>query len=334
MRDIAELPGITVAAIELLREAGIKTVEQFIDGDVSEICKRIKIAGQYSSRGIDCPSQNLIVAWQMTGLEMLERRVREPQREASELPLETIQEAGIDIEALPVARILKAKSVMEATGAPEAEGEGKMKPGFEEREESPASVMGRRRPAGIPEENSPMESTVAPEAEVEMKPGFQVERDASVLVRSGRTQEPFRSLSGLQEAESRRERRNRGVSHPQAGLVRVAAAVTVAATLLGLLAVAGLIVIGSMVFGFGSQIPPRVFLAFLVIPLALILYILLAINARCRVCGQRCFVSKNCRKHERAVRSILGYGFASARDALLFPSFRCMYCGTKIRLRD
>ena len=309
MRDIAELPGITVAAIELLREAGIKTVEQFIDGDVSEICKRIKIAGQYSSRGIDCPSQNLIVAWQMTGREMLERRVREPQREASELPLETIQEAGIDIEALPVARILEAKSVMEATGAPEAEGEGKMKPGFKEREESPASVMGRRRPAGIPEENSPMESTVAPEAEVEMK-------------------------RGLQEAESRRERRNRGVSHPQAGLVRVAAAVTVAATLLGLLAVAGLIVIGIMVFGFGSQIPPRVFLAFLVIPLALILYILLAINARCRVCGQRFFVSKNCRKHERAVRSILGYGFASARDALLFPSFRCMYCGTKIRLRD
>ena len=114
----------------------------------------------------------------------------------------------------------------------------------------------------------------------------------------------------------------------------MAAAVTVAATLLGLLAVAGLIVIGIMVFGFGSQIPPRIFLAFLVIPLALILYILLAINARCRVCGQRFFVSKNCRKHERAVRSILGYGFASARDALLFPSFRCMYCGTKIRLRD
>ena len=56
MRDIAELPGITVAAIELLREAGIKTVEQFIDGDVSEICKRIKIAGQYSSRGIPTPT--------------------------------------------------------------------------------------------------------------------------------------------------------------------------------------------------------------------------------------------------------------------------------------
>ena len=44
MRDIAELPGITVAAIELLREAGIKTVEQFIDGDVSENC-----SSQYQS---------------------------------------------------------------------------------------------------------------------------------------------------------------------------------------------------------------------------------------------------------------------------------------------
>ncbi|HCQ37795.1 MAG TPA: hypothetical protein DIV39_01460 [Verrucomicrobiales bacterium] len=145
--------------------------------------------------------------------------------------------------------------------------------------------------------------------------------------------ESFRSLGGNQKVEPRRERRNRGMPHPKAGFVRWAAAATVAVTLLGILSLVGLITVGIMAFGFGFQPSPRIAFAFLPFPIALMLYLLLGIRARCQFCGQKCFVSKNCQKHEYAVRSILGFGFAAARDALLFSSFRCMYCGSKNRLK-
>ncbi|MDG2486235.1 MAG: hypothetical protein P8M65_00865 [Roseibacillus sp.] len=185
-----------------------------------------------------------------------------------------------------------------------------------------------------------IESSIEPVAPFEHSKGWKrkIEDDDLVGEPAPRVRqkagEAFRSLSGNQKVEPWRERRNRGVPHPQAGFVRWAAALTVAVTLLGMLSLIGLITVGIMAFGFGFQPPPRIAFAFVPFPLALMLYLLLGIRARCQFCGQRCFVSKNCQKHEHAVRSILGFGFAAARDALLFTSFRCMYCGSKTRLKS
>ena len=146
--------------------------------------------------------------------------------------------------------------------------------------------------------------------------------------------EVFHGPSGAQKTESKRGHRSRGVPHPNAGFVRWAAVFTVAMTLLGILSLVGVIVVGIAAFGFGFRPSPSLAFALLLLPTSLLFYLLLGIRARCQHCGERCFVGKNCQKHERAVRSILGFGYAAARDTLLFSSFRCMYCGSKIRVKD
>ncbi len=146
--------------------------------------------------------------------------------------------------------------------------------------------------------------------------------------------EAFQGLRGAQKAESKRGHRSRGMRDPNAGFVRWAAVFTVAMTLLGILSLAGVVVVVITAFGFGFRPSPSIAFALLLLPGSILFYLLLGIRARCQHCGERCFVGKNCQKHERAVRSILGFGFAAARDALLFSSFRCMYCGSKVRLKD
>ena len=183
---------------------------------------------------------------------------------------------------------------------------------------------------------SPVEPTAEPQRPKEWRRKTEGERgvgDRDYTVRQ-KPYEAFRSLSGAQKAEPKIGHRNRGKPHPNARFVRWAALVTVATTLSGILSLVGVIVVGIMAFGFGFRPAPGMAVALLLFPGALIFYLLMGIRARCQYCGERCFVSKNCQKHERAVRSVLGFGFAAARDVLLFSGFRCMYCGSKIRLKD
>ena len=183
---------------------------------------------------------------------------------------------------------------------------------------------------------SPVEPTAEPQRPKEWRRKTEGERgvgDRDYTVRQ-KQYEAFRSLSGAQKAEPKIGHRNRGKPHPNARFVRWAALVTVATTLSGILSLVGVIVVGIMAFGFGFRPAPGMAVALLLFPGALIFYLLMGIRARCQYCGERCFVSKNCQKHERAVRSVLGFGFAAARDVLLFSGFRCMYCGSKIRLKD
>jgi hypothetical protein len=65
-----------------------------------------------------------------------------------------------------------------------------------------------------------------------------------------------------------------------------------------------------------------------------LLYLLFALRARCRVCTNHIFWSKRCFKNQKAHR-LWGLGLVGslALHALLFGWFRCMYCGTAIRLK-
>jgi hypothetical protein len=57
-------------------------------------------------------------------------------------------------------------------------------------------------------------------------------------------------------------------------------------------------------------------------------------RARCRICSCNLFYSKNCLKNRKA-HHIPGLGYVASLSLhlLIFGWFRCMYCGTAIRLR-
>lgn len=57
-------------------------------------------------------------------------------------------------------------------------------------------------------------------------------------------------------------------------------------------------------------------------------------RSRCRICSCNLFYSKNCHKNRKAhLIPGLGYVASAALHLLIFGWFRCMYCGTAIRLR-
>jgi hypothetical protein len=81
---------------------------------------------------------------------------------------------------------------------------------------------------------------------------------------------------------------------------------------------------------------PQWFLAF---PLGVFvfgfLYLTLSYSATCRICGQRCFVPKNCLKNRKAHHiRLLGYVLSVALHIVLFRWFRCTFCGTPVRLKQ
>ena len=60
-----------------------------------------------------------------------------------------------------------------------------------------------------------------------------------------------------------------------------------------------------------------------------------AMRARCRICSCPLYYSKNCLKNRKAHHLPgLGHVMSLALHLLIFGWFRCMYCGTAIRLRD
>ncbi len=68
--------------------------------------------------------------------------------------------------------------------------------------------------------------------------------------------------------------------------------------------------------------------------LMLVFQVFISYRIRCRVCTNHIFFSKRCFKNSKAHRLVgLGLVGSLALHALLFSWFRCMYCGTAIRLK-
>ena len=66
-----------------------------------------------------------------------------------------------------------------------------------------------------------------------------------------------------------------------------------------------------------------------------LLYFLVSFHANCRVCGQKCFVPRECLKNKKAHHvPLLGYILPTAIHMLVFRWFRCAHCGTPIRLKE
>lgn len=69
--------------------------------------------------------------------------------------------------------------------------------------------------------------------------------------------------------------------------------------------------------------------------LALVFYLLVARESSCPVCRQRQFVPKACRKHVKAHSwPMLGNMLPTAWHLVRYKWFRCIFCGTSIRVKE
>ena len=129
----------------------------------------------------------------------------------------------------------------------------------------------------------------------------------------------------------------RGVLHPQPWKLRIGALAALGCAFLVPLAVpAGVLLLLSDVVPEKFSWVPGWFLLFpAILPLFGVLYFTVGFSGKCRVCGQRVFVPRRCRRHAKAhhVRWI-GHIVPTGLHLLLFQWFRCIFCGTPIRLKE
>lgn len=65
------------------------------------------------------------------------------------------------------------------------------------------------------------------------------------------------------------------------------------------------------------------------------IYLFFANTCRCRICGQKQFLPKNCLKNRNAHHiPVIGYIFPTAVQIALYKWFRCIFCGTPVRIKE
>jgi len=164
------------------------------------------------------------------------------------------------------------------------------------------------------------ESRPAPIEPLKRNAGFDIRKTASAKLNEGRTPHSRRFV--------------RGVLHPQPGRVKLAAFISFLTFLLfPTILIAAVIVI----FREPLQIEPSLWL--LAAPGAFFffacLYLAIARPLKCRICGQPLLSRKACFKHVKAHRlPLLGYIVPTSLHMLFFHWFRCIYCGTAVRLKE
>jgi len=165
--------------------------------------------------------------------------------------------------------------------------------------------------------------------------------------RERKRKELRKASPGIDELRTTSEKVNRGIApnsrrfvrgllHPHPIRLRIAAIITLTCQLLVVPAIAASIL---LLF---STLDPKLFPWIgpwlLVFPLSLpvfgLLYLMVAVGMKCRVCTQRIFVPRHCLRHPKAHHiTPFGYIFALALHLLVFSWFRCEYCGTGARLK-
>lgn len=319
MAEISEVPGITGSTLELFREADVGSIESLLALSGKEILAKLDEANARYEVAVRRPSEELVIAWQNAGRAVLRKRAEEQAPAAKMVPEENLRAAGIDVSSVPMAKVVEVESPPPAP-VPQKEPKKKAVP------TGPKVV--KAAPQAAPRSKAKIASPV--KASPRAKPKAPVEEPK----RSAAPNVKFKPLDDVRNSTPQGQRRNRGMSHPEAGRVRWAAIVTVLTPIIAVLNALALVSALVMARFYGWEFHWTIALLLLVFPFCLMLYLSQGAKVRCRLCGQKLFVPKHCRKHESASRSIFGHTFAVARSAMFFANYRCMLCGTKTRLRD
>ena len=179
------------------------------------------------------------------------------------------------------------------------------------------------------EEAAPEFASVGGEGDAEEEP---------VVARAPAPSDPddvlrFRGIDEMSMSKKGLERRNSGMTHKNPNRVVFSALSTLIAVLGGGLSGFALVTLGAYHVAANKPFPMWMVVLLVVTVLLGGQYLVLGPRARCRLCGQRLFVGKSCLKHQKAPRSFLGSSYATAVQVLTHKSWRCMFCGTKQKLR-
>ncbi len=344
---LSEIEGIGEADLELLSAIGVEDVEELSEVNVGELVTEMAKANALLKLREEAPDRGVVQGWKNGALKLLgkgagydpfenveqDEDLEGVQEEAlsESIPMATPVDKGfivknrIQVGEVPVMdrfeEVVKREEVVvleeasEVIPEPEIPSAGRDGSGRGARDQE--IRIRRSGETKLPQEYQSL-SSLSGEAK-EVKP---LERKASFDIRKS-------ASPGLNSGKNENQRSYiRGVLHPTPARVKLGAFVSAIMLLMIPISFAAIGLFLWMEEIWLLYIPPAalVFSFF---------YLTISRPVKCRICGQGVFVPKSCRRHVKAHHiPLLGYILPTSLQILLFHWFRCIYCGTSIRLKE
>jgi len=326
MTPLSAITGLTAETAELLTTAGVRSAAHLANEDPSGLHSRLEVLAWQRGRNNLTPPRDQVEHWVAVA------RVLTPPVEAEAAKLSEIPEA-IPIASPPGAWMPPAlRAAAEAAGMANPETEI-----HSVREQSAAApdktwrkvnsnnfltieAYNEGRIAVQPLSRESLKDSPTPAAEAAEPPVDEEDLPSRVQrIRGGEGDEVSRWV-------------RRGVVHPRPVHTWLGAVVSLLwrmAALAGVVAFLWLITSSRQ----PSAHTDKVIACFAVLFVLGCMQLHFAAHSRCRICSCNLYYSKNCHKNRKAhLIPGLGYVASAALHLLIFGWFRCMYCGTAIRL--
>ncbi len=350
MTDLSSIPGLGKSSQELLDAAGFDDLESLAGASAEELTRELARANDVLKIAKRPPARANVEKWIRAAREALGEPESVEETPAEPVNHERNPEVAAMLAGAPFAIPLPARHLVEKRLAvseiPPAvllnEYVGDLdvrvtdRAASGRRQSSPAVgyvQLGEATPQRLEIDTARMKSTdefLAASTPRRPAPAPAEKRDDRVTLLRAPREETNRG----KDPNSRRY--IRGVLHTHPHSLSFGAVITL------LLMVVLPVAIASGVLLLLSDLMPETFdwvpkwlLAFpIALPILGIAYLIWGVSGRCRICGQRLFVPRACRKNVKAHHVPgLGYILPVSVHMLLFRWFRCTFCGTPVRLK-
>jgi len=320
--NLSQIKGLSEGSNELLGAVGVEDLRSLAESEPSLLVDEMVQANAHLQIVEDFPSEEHVESWiqearKITGTE---------PKKVDVVRLEETTEAFGVPSALPVKKdyIMEHKiAVSEVPIMEDFLGEGDLRPLIAHRTNTVRKEAIR--------EISPKVSPRKKEAVKEI--GESMQKKEPLVI------QPLQKAEGIDIRKTASPELNegkklhsrsyvRGVLYPQPGRMRLAAFVSIITLIL---------IPASFVVAILVLLKHPIWL--LIIPGAFflfgLLYLMIAKSVKCRICGQPLFSPKSCRRHVKAHHiPLVGYILPTSFHMLFFSWFRCIYCGTSVRLKE
>lgn len=320
MIPLARVPGIQPDLSVFLHDVGVHSADQLAEMDAVKLQQELTMIARKRGRGSSIPSLVHVKLWIQSARETVATTKPVSMDDIPEaVSLDEIPEAEIDFDSIPEA---EPQLVHRATTSTAGEAASSFQSGRRIPVRESLKVMDDGEWKGLDRDRLQNLDSYASN-----------ERGIEPLRRSANSSSP-RPARLPETAESKASRFNRkGVLYP----IPMRAIFGAIVSLLWRLAMLGTFLglpVYLMTHHKAEERPTTVILCWLGAFFALGFLQLWVISmTRCRVCSCELFVSKRCFKNRRAhLVPVIGYVASLSLHLLLFQWFRCMYCGTAIRL--
>lgn len=350
MTNLDIIPGINHASLELLEAAGFSSCESLAKAGVGELAQELERANRVLQISKITPTRADVEEWIATARDLTGYSVEDVVETSMPVNFEENKEVASMLATAPFAIPLPAKQLMErqlaVSDIPAAI--------FLNRYSGDLDVKIDTKLPQIQPSRTATSNNFVVMAEMPTQTRLVIDttkmKSTDALPASGNRQAIEKNTADNDrvalirgprlETNLGRDPQSsfyiRGVLHSHPLSLAVGAVVTLLLAVVLPLAItsAGLLLASDLMPAHFSWVPKWLLAFPFAVPLVGIAYLIWGLNGKCRICGQKQFVPRMCLKNSKAhhVRG-LGYIIPVCVHMLLFKWFRCIYCGTPVRLK-